>query len=625
MNHSLLSLRNVRLDLPRRQGIDFRPILKGVELEVAESEVVALVGESGSGKSMTARSIVRLLPNGARLSGEITYRDESVLAMRGPRLRAFRASDVAMIFQDPRAHINPTRTVGDFLTETLLLRQKQSRKDARELARGLLEDVRITNAEGRLDQYPHQLSGGMLQRVMIASALASNPSLILADEPTTALDVSIQAGIVRMLGELQRDRSLAMIFITHDLELAQVVASRAAVMYAGRVVETSPTFELVNAALHPYTIGLLRSRPSPSQQGNRLLALAGRPLSADEAPPGCSFAERCPLAIPDCRAAEPALRMVDGHPVACLRAEESRSLLLIERGRTLPLRPRISSGRLRPSPENRLIEAIDLSRVFRSNGPFSRRRESVLAVDRVSFAVNRGESLAIVGESGSGKTTIGRILVGLDRPTSGIIRIDGRERSGHRVAGLSRKDSAKLVQIVFQNPYLSLDPRQKIGQSIREVVRFAAGLANDELDGRVEDLLFRVGLDPSLGDRYPRSLSGGQRQRVAIARALATEPAALVLDEAVASLDASIQAQILNLLADLRDDLGISYVFITHDLNTVRLVADRILVMRAGGVVEAGPADQVLESPREDYTSRLIASTPSRLLRARATGSIVGV
>ena len=609
MTEPLLSVRDLRMSIEIPDSAEVRDILLGVSVDVAAGEAVALVGESGSGKSMTVRSVMRLLPEGAHISGEIVFRGESVLEMDRRRLRGYRANDVSIIFQDPAAHLDPTRTIGDFLIETIRTCSPASRKEAQTRAIRLLDDVRITSPVQRMRQYPHELSGGMLQRVMVASALAPGPSLLLADEPTTALDVTVQAEVMRIIGELRRERHLALLFITHDLELAEVSCDRMAVMYAGRVVEQHTSTDLTVDATHPYTIGLVRSRPSLASRVGRLHQLAGRPLSAHEAPPGCAFSTRCELAADRCKQdPPPGLRTVGSSAAACHRAEESRGLLgpVLDEQADLPA-PRSAVDEAGPP----IVEVRNLHRTFGSGTVF--KRAPVPAVDDVSFVVRRGESLAVVGESGSGKTTLARLLVGLDRATSGTISIGGQERTGRKLGSLSRVEAARKIQIVFQDPYASLDPRQTIGSSIREALRRSAKGSVD-LDDRAAQVMDRVGLAESLLGRYPRRLSGGQRQRVAIARALALDPEVLVLDEAVASLDVSIQAQVLNLLADLRHEITVTYVFITHDLAVVRHVADRVLVMRHGKVVELGDVDQVLDAPEADYTRTLISSVPSRML-----------
>jgi peptide/nickel transport system ATP-binding protein len=614
VNDVLLAVRGLRMSIAVPGTPERRDVLLGVDLEIAAGEALALIGESGSGKSLTARSILRLLPEGARVEGDIQFRGTSVLGMSRRQLRSYRSGDVSMVFQDPHAHLDPTRTIGDFLIETLRTRRTMSRKDAHSRAVALLDDVRITNAGKRMSQYPHELSGGMLQRVMIASALAPEPALLLADEPTTALDVTVQAEVIRILTELRKERRLAMLFITHDVDLAEAACDRAAVMYAGRIVEKQMASLLSSSAGHPYTIGLMKSRPKLGHRAERLQPLPGRPLSAYESPAGCAFAERCAVVIDRCREdPPPPLRQLPSTVAACHRAEEASALLAQEADPDGPAsQPSVSTRAV-------LIEVRNVSRVFRARGSF--RRAPIVAVDDVTFTVEEGDSLAVVGESGSGKTSIARMLVGLERPTSGTITVGGQQRRGRRLGSLARAESARKMQIVFQDPYASLDPRQTVGAAIAEALRLSGSKGKSDLSRRTRDLMQLVGLPGDLADRYPRRLSGGQRQRVAIARALAPEPEVLVLDEPVASLDVSIQAQILNVLAQLRRELAVTYVFITHDLSVVRQVADTVMVMHHGKIAESGPVAEILENPQTEYTRTLLASVPSRLPAAGCIGS----
>jgi len=607
----LLRVRGLGLTLPTATGP--RRILADVGFEIARGEALGLVGESGSGKSMTARSLIRLLPPGARLRGTIGLGDIDVLAVDDRELRRVRSSRVAMVFQDPHAHINPVRTIGDFLTEGMRAVQGMPRQAATARALELLESVHIDAAPTRLRQYPHELSGGMLQRVMIAAAIAGEPELLIADEPTTALDVTTQSDVMATLLELRESRQMALLFITHDLELAAQTCDRTAVMYAGRIVEERPSAILHRHPSHPYTIGLLRARPRLGRRRDQLAQLRGRPADAP-AEVGCAFAPRCDFAIDVCRTQTPAEAALDDgrafcHRLAAVAAASSGGDEATAEGGAAGSAadgvPGVGDGAAN------VLEARNLRKVYRS-----RRGRDRVAVADLSLTLPRAGAIGIVGESGSGKTTIARMLVGLERPTGGVVAFPGALAEGEGEGG-SRRQRARLIQLVFQNPYTSLDPRQTVGQALAEVLRIHFDLDRGGRDRRVAQLLEQVGLDPELAGRRPRNLSGGQRQRVAIARALASEPAALVLDEAVSALDISVQAQVLNLLAGLRLRTDTALVFISHDLAAVAQITDYILVMHRGAVVEQGTTERVLANPRAPETRALIDSIPREGWRPR--------
>jgi peptide/nickel transport system ATP-binding protein len=563
---ALLRIEGLCVDLPTSEGM--RTILDGVSLRVGAGEAVGLVGESGSGKTMTARSIVRLLPAGAVSRGEIRFEDRTLLELEGERLLRYRASDVAMIYQDPHAHINPVRRVGDFLTEALVLVLGVARADATRRVVRLLGETGVGDPERRLRQYPHELSGGVLQRVMIAAALAAEPRLLIADEPTTALDVTTQSEVMALIDELRRARGLALLFITHDLDLAASVCDRTAVMYEGTIVEDRPSAELNANPLHPYSAKLIAARPSLTAQPR-----LGPPAVVSPKPSGDSV--RSPTHAPSMD--ETIMR----------KAPVSES----------------SAG------ETPVLAVSSLSKSFRVPGP-DRRHVELIAVHGISFELAAGSSLAIVGESGSGKTTIARMVVGLERPSAGVIHVAGRARTKPPRHARERRSRGREAQIVFQNPYASLDPRQRVGAALGEVLDLHFRPTPAERNRRVAQLLVDVRLEPEHARALPRSLSGGQRQRVAIARALAAQPRLLILDEAVSSLDVSTQAQILELLAELRAATGAAYVFISHDLAVVRQVSDELIVMREGRVVERGATARVLAAPQHPYTRLLLDSVP---------------
>jgi len=532
---ALLEIEGLRVSVPGNGQP--RVVVGPVDLSIAAGESVGLVGESGAGKTMTARAVLRLLPPGARTEGSVRFDGQDVLAMSPAELRAYRAGQAAIVFQDPRAHINPLRTVGDFVTEGLRLNQGLPEGASRARARELLGAVGVENPEVRLSSYPHELSGGLLQRVMIAAALTTEPRLLLADEPTTALDTVTQAEVVAVLTELRQRLGLAMLFITHDLELAAATCDRTAVLHAGAIVEVQRSADLHDRPRHPYTERLVGTR-----------------LSMDAGP----------------------------------------------RHRPVP-----ASG---PPPAGPILEVTHLRKVF---GP-RRGRPAMVAVDDLSFSVPPGGSLAIVGESGAGKTTVARMLLGLETPTSGRILLAGQEPARRRPSTAERRRRARGVQAVFQNPYGSLDPRQRVGACLEEALRLHGGRGRDRRARRERalQLLDQVGLEERHARSLPSQLSGGQRQRVAIARALAPEPRLLVLDEAVSGLDAPVQAQILELLAALRAETGVAYLCISHNLAVVRQVAEHLIVMRDGQVVETGPTEQVLDAPRHPYTQLLRSSVP---------------
>ena len=581
-----------------------RPIVTGIDFQVARGETIAIVGESGSGKSLSARAVMRLLPRGLEAEGTVRFDGREVLSLSEREMSHVRGRQMSMILQDPFTMLNPVMRCGDQIVEALRgedNRRLSRKARATEAARRLVE-VGITDPTA-VHRYPFQLSGGMRQRVALAAALAANPQLLIADEPSTALDVTTQAEILALLKSLQEQRGMGLILITHDLRVAFSVAQRIYVLYAGSLVEVADARDLEHEPCHPYSLGLLLAEPAVEKRQAKLIAIEGAVPAPDEVADRCSFQPRCRWAAAPCGAGKPPLRLVDGgdRATACVRFEEIRPGMQAVRQEGS-----VAAAALVLDPRQRetLLTVRDLRKSF-----VGRMGQDVHALQGVSIEVGANESVGLVGESGSGKSTLGRCIVGLEVPTSGLIELDGLDATDfQRLSRADRRLCRRTVQIVFQDPYSSLDPTQTVGSAIREVLHIHARSRNT--DGRVAELLELVGLPTGYARRRPASLSGGERQRVAIARALAVEPKLLVCDEPVSALDVSVQAQVLNLFRQLREEFGLSYLFITHDLGVVRQVVDRVYVLHNGLIVEQGPVDEVLDAPKHEYTTRLIESIP---------------
>jgi peptide/nickel transport system ATP-binding protein len=598
----LLAVDSLRVHFASSRGIVHA--VDGVSYGVRRDETVALVGESGSGKSVSALAIMRLLPKTtARVSGRVLFDGKDLLTLPAAEMRALRGRDLAMIFQEPMTSLNPVLSVGLQLTEPLREHLGMGEPQARRRAVELLGQVGITDPEHRLRQYPHQLSGGMRQRVMIAMALACGPKLIIADEPTTALDVTIQAQILDLLRDLSQRLGIALVIITHNLGIVARYADRVNVMYAAEIAEQAAAGPLFATPRHFYTLGLLRSIPRLDRRRTaRLATIEGLPPDLRAPPTGCRFAPRCAQRIDACANPPRLAEIAPDHRSACVRTGDVAATA----------EPEAAAGVTRrmaaPVP---LLEITGLSKHFGvAAGPRVELRTPVVrAVDEVSLEIGRGETLGLVGESGCGKTTIGRLIVGLETPTSGRIRIDGRDISGDAVRdfrGFRRK-----VQMVFQDPYSSLNPRMTIGAFIAEPLRVhSLAPSRNAARARVTDLLGQVGLYPYMAERYPHELSCGQRQRVGIARALALEPSLIVCDEPVSALDVSIQGQVINLLESLRERLALSLLFISHDLAVVRHISDRVAVMYLGKIMELAERDALYDAPRHPYTQALLDAVP---------------
>jgi peptide/nickel transport system ATP-binding protein len=582
----------------------------GISLHVDAGETLGIVGESGCGKTMTALSIMNLLPTGGSITGSIKLNDVEISQLSDEKLRRVRGNEIGMIFQDPLTSLNPTMTVGKQIAEAVLLHREVSREQAMDRAAEVLDLVGMPRARERISEYPHQFSGGMRQRVMIAMALACEPKLLIADEPTTALDVTIQKQILELIDELRQRLGMAVILVTHDLGVIAGRADRVAVMYAGRIAEHASTGTLFHNPRHPYTEALFQALPEKAAETReKLLSISGLPPDLTNPPSGCRFAPRCRYATDRCRAEDPVLMgEMPEHKYACFYPvgnPERDDAPAVVTGPEPERRPAYA-----PPPTETLLDVQHLVKDFpvTKGAVLQRKVGFVSAVADVSFEIGRGQTLGLVGESGCGKTTVGRLLVGLEKPTNGVISFEGEDlakRSGREY----RRDRRK-IQLMFQDSYSSLDPRMRAGAILREPLIVQGMGSKAEQQKRVEEMLDHVGLARTALERYPHEFSGGQRQRLGFARALILSPELIVADEPVSALDVSIQAQVLNLMRDLQRDLGLTYMFISHDLAVVRYLSTRIGVMYLGKLVEIGPADEVYLTPAHPYTRGLIDSAP---------------
>ena len=584
-----------------------RTILSGIDLDIHEGETVGIVGESGSGKSMTAKAVIGLLPPRVSASGSIRFRGRELIGAGEAVMSRLRGPSVSLLLQDPFTMLDPLMLCGEQIVEGLrLTRPGASRSELRAEAGRRLAEVGIRDAEAAA-RYPFQLSGGMRQRVALAAALAADPDLLIADEPSTALDVTTQAEVLDLLRSLQRSRGMALLLITHDLRVAFSVCDRVNVFYAGRVLETSPSAPLSSEPLHPYGLGLMLSEPVIDRRVATLSAIPGAVPAPDSVAHRCAFSPRCEWRREICDAARPSLLEVEPlRLTACARIADIRDEM---RHRRRAVESTVAAAATTTASDREILLRVD-----GACKQFEGRRGGapVVALNDVSMQIAQGESVGLVGESGSGKTTLGRCIVGLETLTSGTISVAGLDASDYgRVDGDVRRKLRRTAQIVFQDPYSSLNPRHTIGGALAEALA-VNGFDRSRIGTRTAELLELVGLPQTYAGRYPRALSGGERQRVAIARALAVNPRLLVCDEPVSALDVSVQAQILTLLRELRSRLGLSYLFITHDLAVVRQIVDRVYVLYRANLVEAGPVDQVLDAPGHDYTRRLVGSIPGR-------------
>jgi len=631
----VLELHDLRTEFRTRSG----PVVAvdGVSFALDEGECIGIVGESGCGKTTTGLSIMHLLPDNAAIAGgSITLLGRDLAKIDDAGMRQIRGNDVALIPQDPMTALNPTMTIGRQIAEGVRLHRGASKDEARRRALEVLRQVELPQPEERLDRYPHELSGGLRQRVMIAMALACQPKVLIADEPTTALDVTIQAQILDLLDDLRSRLSMAVVLITHDMGVIAERTDRVVVMYAGTVAEEAQTVDLFNRIRHPYTEALLASVPRLDQRKtDRLLTIPGLPPDLSTTIVGCRFAPRCRYATEMCQTSAPpfaaeadpdgvAHRFACFHPVAQSDqggsgAHLTTSPVTLTRAPTSTDIPAgDASGDATPDLSVELgaqgepllvVEHLVKEFPVLSGGIVRRRIGSVKAVSDVSLTIGRGQTYGLVGESGCGKTTVGRLIVGLEKADTGTVRFEGDDLSTLSRGALHHRH--RDLQLMFQDPYASLDPRMRVGTIVREPLKVhRVGSAADQMD-RVGDLLDAVGLARDAATRYPHEFSGGQRQRIGLARALALDPKLIVADEPVSALDVSIQAQILNLMKDLQSRLGLTYVLVSHDLAVVRYMADVIGVMYLGQLVETGPASTIYERPAHPYTRGLLDAVPT--------------
>ncbi len=607
MKQPLLRLENVSVQLGHGDNA-IRPV-DGISLAIQRGETFALLGESGCGKSMTALSILRLLPQpvGRITTGKIWLGDEELTALAESDMRRIRGRRIAMIFQEPMTSLNPVLTVGDQIAEVLKQHHRMKGRVAADRVLELLDAVGIPDARRRRGEYPHQLSGGMMQRIMIAIALAGEPDLLIADEPTTALDVTIQAQVLELLQKLQQETRMAIMLITHDLGIVAGMADRVAVMYAGQLVEEASRERFFSHAQHPYSRKLFESLPDVRKRDQALATIPGTVPELNQAFRGCRFAERCSASWDYCATHIPAWHAVgEDQATRCHRADPA-----LDKPAISGQEDGVMAHVTRQVPVDAgLLDVADLKVHFPIHkGVFRHVAGHVFAVDGVSLQISRGSTLALVGESGCGKTTVGKGILQLIRPTAGSVRFDNVELTQLKGEALRKRRSD--FQFIFQDPYSSMNPRMMVGDIVEEGM-IAQGIGNGRTErrARVDQLFEQVGLSPDLTQRYPHEFSGGQRQRICIARALAVDPQLVICDEPTSALDVSVQAQILNLLKELQNTLGLSYLFITHNLSVVSYLADRVAVMYLGRIVEEGPVAQVLEEPQHPYTRALLSAVP---------------
>ena len=593
----ILNVKNLRVRIGGQTSLT---AVDDVSFSIRSGECFALVGESGCGKSLTALSLMRLLLDGLYIDrGEVRLNGTDLLELTEREMQAVRGDRIAMIFQEPATSLNPVMTVGEQIVEAVRLHERVSKEEARQRALQWLTRVGLDEPQKRFDAFAHELSGGQKQRVMIAMALACRPDVVVADEPTTALDVTRQAQILDLLKELQKEHGIALLLITHDLALVRQYADRVALMYAGQIVEQSKVSDFFENPSHPYARLLLSAVPSADKSAQTLTGIAGSVPELSAMPSGCRFAPRCPAAKEACLQKCPAIRpTVPGRLVRCIYTDSAVTSSTKDMQKTM-------------RSEQTVLNLTDVSVTYGSRGGLFSRQKAFEAVSHATLSLARGKTLALVGESGSGKTTLGKAALGLleNATVSGSVEIAGEVAFDAR--GRFKRHLRSCAQIVFQDPFASLDPRMSVGELVSEgIMALCPGLSKADARRKVSELLDSVGLPSAAADRLAHEFSGGQRQRIAIARALAVEPQIVVCDEPTSALDVSVQAQILNLLREIQAEQGVSYLFITHNFAVVEFMAHEVAVMQHGRIVESGTAAEVLTHPQHAYTQTLLAAVP---------------
>ncbi len=596
LNNPLLSVNGL---VSRIQSDDYiYRVVDEVSFNLERGKTLALLGESGCGKSMTALSIMGLLPKpvGQVIAGQVSLNGEDLLLYSEQQMRSVRGKRIGMIFQEPMTSLNPVLSVGEQIIEVLQLHLGLSKQDARVKAIELLDSVRIPDANHRVDSYPHQLSGGMKQRIMIALALAAEPEILIADEPTTALDVTTQAQVLALIKSLQKEKNMAILLITHDLGIVSQMADEVAVMYAGELVEISSRQQFFDKPHHPYSRALFQALPTMQKREQELSIIKGQVPQLNQQFMGCRYLNRCDQSITQCAAQKIPLHEVDGSRVRCINSMAS--------GQQHEIKPYSTSRE-----DDRILLDIENLKVHFPirKGVFKRTAGYVYAVDGVDLTIEKGKTTALVGESGCGKTTVGKSVLSLLQTSAGSVTYEGQDLL--QLSTREIKQWRSRLQFIFQDPFSSMNPRLLVNDILTEGLR-AQGVPRAERERRCIELLGLVGMDESARFRYPHEFSGGQRQRISIARALAVNPEFIVCDEPTSALDVSVQAQILNLLRELQYRLGLSYLFITHNISVVAYLAQKVAVMYLGRIVESGSVDQILHHPRHPYTQALLAAVP---------------